>query len=64
VSPEQVGHNLATVETAINALDGLPLNQAQVAALRLQAHATLTLGSALVLVAEEIHTLRVALTEQ
>lgn len=64
MTPEQVGHNLTTVETAINALNGVSLEQGHEAAQRLQAHATLAVGSALVLVAEEIENLRVALTEQ
>lgn len=64
MTPEKVGEMLATIEEAINNLDGLPLDQAAVAAQRLQGHAVLALGAGLVLVAEEIHNLREALAER
>lgn len=63
-SAEEIRSNFGALETANNNLDGLPLDQALVAAQRLQVHATLALGGAILLVAEEIANLRVALTEQ
>lgn len=64
MTPEKVGEMLSTIEKAINDLEGVRLDQATVAAQMLQGHAVLALGAGLVLVAEEIHNLRIALTEQ
>ena len=63
-SAEEILRNFAAVEDKTNALQGEPLNHASVAAQSLQIHATLALGGALLLVAEEIANLRVALTER
>lgn len=63
-SAEDILRNLAQLEVKTNSLVGEPLNSASVTAQMLQVHAILALGGALLLVAEEIANLRVALTEQ
>lgn len=61
---EDILRNFAQLEVKTNSLQGEPLNSASVTAQMLQVHATLALGGAILLVAEEIANLRVALAEQ
>ena len=63
-SAEDILRNLAQLEVKTNSLVDEPLNSAAVTTQMLQVHATLALGGALLLVAEEIANLRVALTER